>query len=591
YVGVQWTARYQFSHILVQTYLYHRLSAGERRLMHRQVAEALMRLYDGQTDQIAVQLAHHFSRAGDNEQAFTYGVLAARNADRAYARETAIAQYSQAIDLAQRVTLNSAELAALHRERGSVHEALGQFDKARADFETCLWLGQRAEAPRVTWRALLDLAGLWTTRDYGRSRVLLDQVLELAGGIDDPELLGDSMNWVGNWWLNAEDPATAIEHHRQALAIFERLGDPVAIAHTLDDLAIAHMIGGDPTTAIGYYDQSIELFRSLGDHAALTSSLTGRGLARGGAFMSCTQLFPEGRDAARGDLDEALQIARATNSPAAEAWALWALSLLAAGYGEFGEALDAVRSALSVATEIGHGEWIVASRSILGTLYAELFASELAREELEQALALAAELRSKHWIHHATAGLALTCCQDVILVSTAQRANHEKLAMAESCLEHVLSPQAPMNTIHRRTCWARQAELALSQGNPSLALNIVERLVASIPGAAPGSMNPFLWQLKAAALDALGHSDEAHALLHTALATAQAVGARFLLWRIHAGLGHLCRKLGRASEADVHFGLARDAVQELADSVTDQDLHDRFVERAYRFLTTTPTSA
>jgi phage shock protein A len=35
-----------------------------------------------------------------------------------------------------------------------------------------------------------------------------------------------------------------------------------------------------------------------------------------------------------------------------------------------------------------------------------------------------------------------------------------------------------MDTMGKRYCWAKRAELALSQGEPDLALGIVERLIA-----------------------------------------------------------------------------------------------------------------
>ena len=54
---------YRFLHSLFQQYLYDRLSAGERRLLHGEVGQALEGLYVDRTEDVVGQLAHHFAAA------------------------------------------------------------------------------------------------------------------------------------------------------------------------------------------------------------------------------------------------------------------------------------------------------------------------------------------------------------------------------------------------------------------------------------------------------------------------------------------------------------------------------------------------
>ncbi len=97
----------------------------------------------------------------------------------------------------------------------------------------------------------------------------------------------------------------------------------------------------------------------------------------------------------------------------------------------------------------------------------------------------------------------------------------------------------------KRYCWARRAELALAQGDPALALDIIERLIASAPGMSPGRVITFLWKLKGEALAAMGHTEEAHTLLQAAIENARATGERFLLWRSTRQPGRLYRAMDR----------------------------------------------
>jgi len=575
-IGSQRAVRYRFRHALVQEYLYRHLGRGERRLLHRQVAAALESLYAGHEAEIAAQLAEHWLRAGDDGAALTYLVLAAESAARRYAHQEAILLYTRAVQLSQRASLTTALLADLHHRRGLIYRTVGEFEHARTDLERAVETGRAAGARRTEWRALLALGRLWRARDYGESRAFIDQALELANRIGDPSLLAESLNGLGNWHLNREDLPAAIAYHQQALAIVERVGDRGEIASTLDLLGLASSIRGDVAAGVGYYDRAISLFRELEDPAALGACLTGRGVATAGAGSNPTVPSPELPSSALRDLEEALSLAREIASPSAEAWALWAQCLWYTGHGQFGRALDAVQGALGIATAIGHREWMAGSGSILGALYTEWLAPEAARPQLEQALAQAKRLQSQHWIHYATGSLAGACW----LLGD--------LAQARAYLDAVLSPGTDMDSMNKRTCWARRAELALLEGNPSLALEIVERLIDSAPGMSPGRVVAFLWKVKAEALAAVGQTEQAGTLLRAAVENAQATGERTLLWPIHASLARLYGRTHHRPEAATEFAAAHQLIQELANTITAPGLREGFLQRARGTLESVP---
>jgi tetratricopeptide (TPR) repeat protein len=145
-----------------------------------------------------------------------------------------------------------------------------------------------------------------------------------------------------------------------------------------------------------------------------------------------------------------------------------------------------------------------------------------------------------------------------------------------------------MDTMGKRYCWARRAELALFQGDPALALDITDRLVASAPGMSPGCVITFLWKLKGEALAAMGRAEEACSLLRAAIKNAKVTEERFLLWRIHASLGRLYRALGRRSEAEREFSTARELVEELAETLPNEELRGNFFQRAHNRLRSSP---
>jgi tetratricopeptide (TPR) repeat protein len=574
--GPRHIVRYKFSHILVQDHAYRRLGRAERRLLHGQVAAALEALYQGHRDEIAVQLALHFHRAGNDRRALGYVMQAAENAARSYANDEAISHYTRAIEIAERVSRNAASLAQAHRGRGRTQETLGEFELARTDHETALRVAAAAGERREQWQALVHLGRLWASRDYDRARDHFQRALELAQRMGDPRVLAGSLNWMGNWHGNAENPVAARGHHERALEIFQQLGDRRGLARTLDLLGIASLLSADATASVGYYDRAIPIFRELDDRPNLACSLTGRGQAGGHAYTSLAVVPTLAPPEARSNFEEALRITQEISSPAGEAWVLWSSGLLNTVQGRYGQALEVTQRGIDIALQIGHCEWIVASRCALGVLYLELLALEKARQQLEAALTQAKELRSRAMIHYATGALAACHCM-----------RHDPL-QAETCLETVLHPETPMDSMYKRYCWAWRAQLALSQGDPALALDIAERLIASAPGMSPGRVITFLWKLKGEALAAMGHLEEARTLLQAAIENTRATGERFLLWRLHASLGRLCRVTDRRSEAEQAFTTARALIQELAETVPAGELRNDFLQRARERLGSSP---
>jgi len=467
----------------------------------------------------------------------------------------------------------------LYLERGLVYQTLGYFEGALADYESALQLaGSSGEGDleHLEWRALIDLGRLRTSRDYQRAHDCFQDALELAHRMGDPKVLAGSLNWMGNWYLNAENPQAAVTHHQEALEIFEQIGDRRGLATTLDLLGIAGLLGGDITASVECYDRAIALFRELDDQPSLASSLTGRGHAACSTYTMLTLVPSAVPIHPRRDLEEAARITREIGSPAGEAWVRWSVGLLDIVQGRYGQALEAIRDGLDIATQIGHREWIVGNRCALGTLYAELLAPEEALRQLEAALTQAEELRSRALIHWATGALAATYCL------------RDDLAQARKLLESVLSAETPMDAMYKRYCWASRAELALCQGDPALALDIVERLIASASGMASERVLTFLWKLKGEALAAMGRTEEACSLLRAAIENAREVGERFLLWRIYASLGRLYRAMDRQREAESEFSAVCELIEELGDTVPDETLKDNFLQGAYSTFKTPP---
>jgi hypothetical protein len=102
-VGNRFLSAYRFSHVLFQQFLYNDLAQGERRILHGDVAEALEELYAGYTGPIAVQLARHYTEAGDDAKAAECHIRAGDESVRVFAAAEARLHYLLAIELLERL--------------------------------------------------------------------------------------------------------------------------------------------------------------------------------------------------------------------------------------------------------------------------------------------------------------------------------------------------------------------------------------------------------------------------------------------------------------------------------------------------------
>jgi hypothetical protein len=88
---------------------------------------------------------------------------------------------------------------------------------------------------------------LWAARDYDRAGRYRREALEVARATNDQTLVARSLNRVGNWFVNREDPHSGIPYHNEALAMFEQMDDRRGVAETVDLLAMANHIAGART--------------------------------------------------------------------------------------------------------------------------------------------------------------------------------------------------------------------------------------------------------------------------------------------------------------------------------------------------------
>jgi tetratricopeptide (TPR) repeat protein len=562
---------YVFRHALLQEAVYNSLLKNDQKALHLAVGEVLEGLYAGRVEQIAAHLAYHFSNAGDLQRAVKYYQLAGDIAMQGYATPEALELYTRAVRLAEESGQITPEL---YQGRGLVYEILGDFEGARSDQSRALALAEAQDNAVAKWQSMLNLGMLWASRDYEQTGKFYQQALELARSWDEPDYLARSLNRIGNWYMNVDQPYEAVKYHHEALSIFTARQDQQEIANTLDLLGLSYGIGADVPKGCDYMSRAIQAYREMDDLKGLASSLSTMSImcapvAETEIVIANSLTVPQSIQHAQ----EALEITRQINWRSGEAFALACLSQGLEANGQLDAALAASQSAQEIAVEIKHSQWLTAGKIMAGYIFTTLYDYDRAMEILESALELAKTTGSINWVHEAAGVLSH------IAVLEKQ---YEK---AEAVLNSVLEPDSTPRTLGERMVWCVRAELALARGEAQTALHIIDQMYQDLPLRETGYTAPQVSLVRARAQVLLGLEQEALLELQGMRRTTQDFNARTMLWRCHIALHHLYLRLNRRQDASEEQAAALALITEMAGTLKDEAQRSHFTERATAELT------
>jgi predicted ATPase/class 3 adenylate cyclase len=279
-------AEYSFAHVLVRDVAYSQVPRGVRAEKHRRAAEWIESL--GRPDDLAEMLAHHYSTA----------LVLARASETAHA------------DLAE-----SAEAALLRA--GDRASSLDAYGSAAAFYERAIELSPLDDPARA--RLLFRHAqALFRGGDDRREHALADarEALVQAGETDAAAETDAFLAEV--WWLRA-DRERCYAHLERALNAVSAASASPAKARVLAQFARYRMLAADYAAAIAHGSEALAIARRFELPEVVAQALITVGSARGLG----------GDEAGIRDIEEALELALATNQYAAASRACNNLATLA----------------------------------------------------------------------------------------------------------------------------------------------------------------------------------------------------------------------------------------------------------------------
>jgi tetratricopeptide (TPR) repeat protein len=227
-IGDTRLTRFRFHHFLIQRGLYAGLDAAERAAYNEDAGLWLEEVYAGQTEEIAVALAHHFAAAGLAEKAITYYQQAGDRALRFSANPEAAQHYGRALALLAELPATPARLQqefALQAWYSVPIQHLEGWASPRADaaFERALELARLFGNPPISHPLLGRIAHAWVYRgEHRRALGLAQELLELATTEEEDAGLLEAHTVVGLTHFYMGEFAAAQPHLELAVGLYDR---------------------------------------------------------------------------------------------------------------------------------------------------------------------------------------------------------------------------------------------------------------------------------------------------------------------------------------------------------------------------------
>ncbi|MEE8331208.1 MAG: BTAD domain-containing putative transcriptional regulator [Acidimicrobiia bacterium] len=301
------SSSFDFAHDKLKEVVYEDTNPARRRLLHRRVASALVGVTRSGTAAPSAEVARHYQLAGDDAEAAAHYLEAGRRAFAMHANTQAKEYLLTALALGHteegsihreigdiellagdyQAALSSYERAAamsspdarpdVERRLGALHHRTGQFDSARAYFQTArdsLVAGERTAAASMTsadW-ALTEIK----VGNLGRARFLAEEAMELALLSEDSGALAQGHNTLGILATEEGDYPGAAHHLEQGLAMADEVGGGAIRVAALNNLARATARIGDLDRGRALAEAALEESVAIGDRhreAALHNNL------------------------------------------------------------------------------------------------------------------------------------------------------------------------------------------------------------------------------------------------------------------------------------------------------------------------------
>lgn len=408
---------YIFKHTLIQEVAYETLLESQQQELHQAVATTMQRLHPEAVE----QLAYHFSRSGQRDQALWYLELAARKAQRAYANETALAYYTRALAFEERWQWRKGQIEILH--------LLGRRPEEFAALRAL------PDDPAVPLAEVAFQCGLYyeATSDYVQAQMYMQRALEAYR--EQGQRIGEmlTLRRLGAITRSLGQHEVAKQWYQTGLAVFQyqhlRLEEEkYALAQLLIGLGTIHRQQSEFAEAHECYMRALNINQEIGNRYGEAEALNGLG---GSAYYQ--RHYAE----AQTYWEQTRAIYQLLGDRVQQGISLYNLGLVFQEIGDYSQAEQYLHNALEIQQRVGN-RWEEANIwNILGTLHQQMGDVAQAEACLQRSLATQRSIGDTSGQAYTLSNLGVLYC-DCGNMPQAEMQLLAGLALARNQLDHLL---------------------------------------------------------------------------------------------------------------------------------------------------------
>lgn len=373
---------YIFKHALLRDAAYEMQLVKRRRRLHALAAEALRELH-GDSPTHYAELAYHYERAADRDNAREYLGRAVDRARSEYHNREALELLGRLIPLLD----DPEERRRRRRERASIWQLIGEWNTAESFHRAELERAEQSNEPELLLGALVDMGSFLVMRgDTDEGAELLERCLTLVEKTCSAPLHAKLLFHLGAVNYHRGEYEQALEYYRAALARAEDVGDQQLLADTCNNIGNVYAALGDFKTSAEYYNKDLETQRRLESWRGLvrpTYNLGGLGYYTGEYELALRQY------------KQAYEIASRIGDKRSMAIILGGIGSVFAELKEREKAERYHKLKLSMSKELGDKVGLMFSYANLGIIERELGNYELALDYHRRQQELAVSLGNK----------------------------------------------------------------------------------------------------------------------------------------------------------------------------------------------------
>lgn len=384
---------YMFKHVLTHETAYNSMLLGQRKSIHKRIADYMSRLYWQLGEEYAATVAEHYLKSEVWARAFRYLTRAAEAAIQSFFNREAVEFYTRALEIVDKIPseeFDQSTLITVYQGRAKILARLGQPQEAIADYEMMLAKAKELNDDSAELRALNGIGSLHANYDFSSAAELFQAALAVARRIGDKRGIADTLNQLGSFYANMGELEKASHYYEEARALSLEIQSEVTRIEAEDGLTAIALEQGEMVYVLQHYQEEIiNVRRRLGYRGGLIKSL---------ATLLRAQIFAARYRQADETVAEVDSLYKKSGDFYLAPLMRYHQAIGQIYRGQLGQAMENIQEGLELAHKQQQKGWQVMGLTWLGYYYFLLGMNEKCLEHAKKSNELALELGSPLYI-------------------------------------------------------------------------------------------------------------------------------------------------------------------------------------------------